>query len=140
MLPVEFVELLVYIVGVLSGACGDVACSRESQVDLLQDLPAVVTYYNPSEGGINCDADCSHVADGTEVTDDLYGASMACDESLLGRTVTLPGIGTFPCKDTGGLVGPGWSHYYGRLVLYFDVMLKEEPSWNFVLLEDWELK
>lgn len=113
-----------------------------------QDLPAVVTWYDPSkclkpdatpEDMINCDSDPEHVADGTEITEDLYGVTAACDRRLLGRIIKIGDIGTFRCKDTGGMIEPTWSKHHQRWVLYFDVMLHENPYWNYWLIEDWSI-
>ena len=104
-----------------------------------QDLPAVVTWYDPSQGGINCNEDCTTVADGTKVTEDLYGVTAACDRRLLGRIVKIEGIGTFRCRDTGGMIEPTWSRHYQRWILYFDVMLHENPEWNYWLIEEWRV-
>jgi hypothetical protein len=101
------------------------------------ELPAVMTWYDPSIGGINCDDDCNHVADGTLITEDLYGQIAACDRRLLGHNVTIEGVGTFRCRDTGGMIRPMWSQYYQRWVLYFDIMLHESPEYNYWLFEEW---
>ena len=109
------------------------------------ELPAVVTWYDPSlcaypEGKINCDSDPTHVADGTLITEDLYGEIAACDRRLLGRDVTIGNIGTFRCRDTGGMIKPMWSRYYERWVLYFDIMLHENPYYNYWLFEEWGVR
>ena len=96
----------------------------------LEDFPAVVTYYEPLLGGINCDGDCGTMATGP-IEEWMYGEYMACHTDLLGAYVTFDGIGTFRCMDTGGMMVPLWSQHYGEEVLYFDVLLHETPEWNY---------
>jgi len=112
-----------------------------------QDLPAVVTWYDPSlctrpgataDDMINCDSNPEFVADGTRVTEDLYGVTAACDQRLLGRIIKIGEL-EFRCRDTGGMIRPMWSKHYDRWVLYFDVMMHENPEWNYWLWEKWSV-
>ena len=103
-------------------------------------IPAVVMIYDPSLGGINCDNDCSTIATGP-LEDWHYGSIAACDPSLLGAYVTLPGVGVVRCMDTGSAVRVAYSEYWGEYVLYFDVMWKLEewgrPEWAGMRVTDW---
>lgn len=101
---------------------------------ILERLPAVVTFYSPELGGINCDHDCSTIATGT-LEDWMYGEYMACHEDMLGMYVTFEGIGTWRCMDTGPAITVAWSRYYNSTVLFFDALMHEEPEWNFVKWE-----
>ncbi|MHC4560627.1 MAG: hypothetical protein ACYS80_25385 [Planctomycetota bacterium] len=96
----------------------------------LEDYPAVVTYYEPLNGGHNCDDDCSTMSTGV-IEEWMYGEYMACHVDLLGAYVTFEGIGTWRCMDTGGMITILWSPHYGEYVLFFDALLHETPEWNF---------
>lgn len=96
----------------------------------LDDYPAVLTYYEPLNGGRNCDSDCSTMSTG-KIESWMYGQYMACHEDLLGAYVTFEQLGTFRCMDTGSLVTTAWSPHYGEEVLFFDALLHEAPEWNF---------
>ena len=133
----QVVALLVLII-LFSIPEGDPALDHPKQPHY-QDLPAVVTWYDPARGGINCNEDCTTVADGTKVTEELYGVTAACDQRLLGRIIKIGSIGEFRCRDTGGMIKPTWSKHYQRWVLYFDIMLHENPEWNYWLFEDWRI-
>ena len=105
------------------------------------DFPALMVIYDPSLGGINCDNDCSTVALGP-LTDDMWFKSGACHPDLLGYTVYFPAIDfTMTCVDTGSLVTIAYNQYYGRHVVYFDVMWDagNPPTWLYWLLKDWEV-
>lgn len=106
----------------------------------LTEYPAVVTYYEPLDGGINCDDDCTTMATGS-IEEWMYGQYMACHVDLLGAYVTFDGIGTFRCMDTGGMIDLRWSEHHNAMVLYFDVLLHETPEWNFWLLppDNWHV-
>ena len=108
----------------------------------LTDYPAVITFYDPSEGGINCDDNCNTVATGP-LTPDMYFTSGACHVDLLGRTIVFDDIDfEMKCVDTGGLIDVAYSKYYNREVLYFDVMWDADnpPEWNYWLLKNWSVK
>ncbi|RMG89620.1 MAG: hypothetical protein D6706_21025, partial [Chloroflexi bacterium] len=66
--------------------------------------PLKISTYDPAEGGINCDHDCSVLADGTQFDVSLYWNTAACPADWIGRTVAINGIGTFKCRDTGGAI------------------------------------
>ena len=127
------------------GSCVDL--SRFARPELA-DLPAVMTFYDPARclkpdaterDLINCDSDPTRTADGSIVSEDLYGVAAACDRSLLGSRVEIIGLGIFECRDTGGMIKPTWSPHYGRWVIYFDVLLHEAPSWNYMLFDEWRV-
>ena len=108
----------------------------------LTDYPAVITFYDPSEGDINCDNDCSTVATGV-LTDDMYFTSGACHEDLLGQTVYFPAIDfEMECVDNGGMIDVRYSKYYDREVIYFDVLWDADnpPEWNYWLLDEWSVR
>ena len=97
----------------------------------LSDYPALMTIYDPSLGGINCDDDCSTVATGP-LTEDMWFTSGACHPNLLGAIVYFPGIDfEMRCVDTGPMIGVRYNKYYGETVLYFDAMWDSTdlPSW-----------
>jgi len=133
MIPLSF--FLCLIIGL--------SCEPEppSPVDWF-DLPAIVSVYDPSIGGVNCDDDCSVTADGTKIAPNLYGTVAACDPRLLGSTVTFPGIGSFRCIDTGSAIGERWSKYFDRRVVVFDLMVDLSagvPNWSYSLWFDWSI-
>lgn len=96
----------------------------------LDEYSAVLTYYEPLNGGRNCDDDCSTMSTGV-IEEWMYGQYMACHVDLLGYYVTFEGLGTWRCMDTGDLITVKWSPHYGEKVLYFDALLHETPEWNF---------
>lgn len=107
----------------------------------IYDYPALMVIYDPSLGGINCDSDCSTVALGP-LTDDMWFTSGACHPALLGLKIHFPAIDfTMRCVDTGSLVTIAFNQYYGRDVVYFDVMWDagSPPTWLYWLLEDWNV-
>ena len=108
---------------------------------LLSSYPAVMVFYDPALGGINCDGDCTTVATGP-FTADMYKTSGACHPDLLGQTVYFPAIDlTMHCVDTGSLVTVAWNNYYQLTIIYFDVLwpAAEPPPWLYWLLNDWEV-
>lgn len=132
---IEFILYLLCIAS-LDGSCADL---DHYMRPAFEDLPAVATWYDPSLGGINCDDDCTRTADGSMVSEELYGVAAACDRSLLGSIVAIDGLGTFECRDTGSAIRPTWSPHHDRWVLYFDVMLHDDPSWNYWIFEHWSI-
>lgn len=111
----------------------------------IHELPVVMVWYDPSlcsepGGEINCDGDPDHVADGTRIDDSYYGSVAACDPSLLGSWIWIEGIGEFKCRDTGGMIRPMYSEHYERWVLFVDIMLHENPPWNYSLIENWNVR
>ena len=106
------------------------------------DYPALMVFYDPSLGGINCDGDCTTVATGP-LTEDMWETSGACHPDLLGLTIYFPAIDfTMDCVDTGGLITVTFNEYYQKEVLYFDVMWRASnpPYWLYFLLDDWYVK
>lgn len=144
-MPHSLCLLLLLLPDIISDACQDTSLQDPG----LFSLPAVLTVYDPRLGGINCDADCGYFASGIPVGSEWYGVAAACDAALLGRSVSFPALSlTVECVDTGGMIQPAYSDYYGRQVLYFDVMWPLEkvngqvigaPAWNYLLLESWEV-
>jgi hypothetical protein len=83
----------------------------------IEEMPLFLSWYDPAlclNGGnpINCDADPSVMAGGTAVTDDMYGYAAACIPEWFDRTLTIPGIGTRHCLDTGGDVKIAFREVY----------------------------
>ena len=108
----------------------------------LIDYPAVITFYDPSLGGINCDDDCTTVATG-KLEPSMYGTAGACHKDLLGRTIVFHAIDLeMKCVDTGGMIDVAYSKYYSREVLYFDILWDADnpPEWNYWLLEKWSVR
>jgi hypothetical protein len=96
-------------------------------------LPIVLSYYNPTLGGINCDSNCSVLADGTLWDESMSGNVAACLPEWLGYSIRLGvmGLGSVKCRDVGGLIKPYYSRYHGRWVIPVDVLwLGEYPAWN----------
>lgn len=107
----------------------------------LSSYPAVMVFYDPALGGINCDDDCSTVASGPFTTD-MYKTAGACHPDLLSLTVYFPAIDlTMHCVDTGSLVTVAWNNYYQRTIIYFDVLwpAAEPPPWLYWLIYDWRI-
>ncbi|MEM7110988.1 MAG: hypothetical protein AAF614_01050 [Chloroflexota bacterium] len=104
----------------------------------ITDMPVLVTWYDPSLGGINCDVDCDTFADSSPVTPEAYGAVTACIPEWLGAELTISGLGTFHCRDTGGSIVVAFNDYYQQWVIHVDVLQTEMPSWNYEL-RDWQL-
>lgn len=93
----------------------------------LHDL--VVTFYDPSLGGINCSADCTKFGNGQTVQRHHYGRVAACPVSWRGRTVVIDGgsgeLGSWTCVDSGGAVVMHWTKEDG-LHAHLDI-LSHEP-------------
>lgn len=104
----------------------------------ITEMPVLVTWYDPALGGINCDADCTTYADGTIVTPDDYGQVSACIPEWLGASITIDGIGTFACRDTGSAIVVNYNEYYRGWVIHVDVLHEEPPDWNYQL-RNWQL-
>lgn len=51
----------------------------------ITEMPVLVTWYDPAQGGVNCDADCGTFADNSPVTEEAYGTVTACIPEWLGR-------------------------------------------------------
>lgn len=105
------------------------------------DYPALMVFYDPSLGGINCDEDCTTVAIGP-LTEDMWFTSGACHPDLLGLTVYFPAIDfTMRCVDNGDDITVAFNEYYQEEVLYFDAMWEASnpPYWLYFLLDDWNV-
>ena len=113
------------------------------------DYPAVMSVYDPTLGGWNCDDDCTTVSTGL-LEDWMYEVAGACPMELLGQTVYFPAIDhTLECVDTGPAIKASWSERDNQCVVYFDTLwhLEKEgeqilgaPYWNWWFLEDWGTK
>ena len=117
--------------------------------------PAFVNPYDPVLQGINCDSDCSSLANGRKWTEDDYGKLAACPPDLMGCYVTFTNdystAGPFLCSDTGGaLLEPMYVEKFDKTVQHFDILwdLSDEneemipwsqlPWWNHAVFEEWE--
>jgi hypothetical protein len=101
------------------------------------DIPIVTTWYEPKDGGINCQEPCDRFATNEPVQEEDYGFAAACHPKWLGRTIVLNEIYSYECKDTGGSIGLEWNEYYGRLVFRVDILSHEEIHCNYCLYENW---
>lgn len=100
------------------------------------DLPILLTWYNPQLGGINCDSDCSTMADGLGWGVGDYGRVAACLPDWLGGYVTVGGY-RLKCRDTGGAIVVEFNEHYGRWVIHVDVLSQSAIPCNYCLYEDW---
>lgn len=106
------------------------------------ELPLWTSYYMPPLGGINCDSDCSVVADGTAVTD-CYDWCVACPIGWYGRWLDLGDIGQWQCRDHGGAIHPVYGERYtpeGFVTgwsIPIDLLVREEPPFAYRLLWEW---
>ena len=126
-----------------------IAYSEVYVPELHEGMPAILTVYDPSLGGINCDNDCRTTATGL-LTDDLYEKAGACHPSLLGATIYFDDINfSLTCVDTGGMVGVGWSKRDQEFVVFFDALwhlsveggkITGGPSWNYFFLQNWRVE
>lgn len=123
-------------------ACLLLAGPNDVCIPPLEELPVLVTYYDPLtcinpngtiEVNINCDSDPTSFADGTAVSALNYGNTAACIPEWLGREVTLVGLGTYTCHDTGGSITVAYNEYYEQWVIHMDIMLAAEPEYNYWL-------
>ena len=107
----------------------------------ISNYPAVMSIYDPSLGGINCDDDCSTVAIGP-LLEEYWRTAGACHPDLLGATVHFPAIDfSMKCVDTGPAVTVRWSRQHHEIVLFFDVMwpINDLPYWLYWKLEEWHI-
>ena len=112
------------------------------------DYPAVMSVYDPSLGGINCDGDCTTVATGL-LMDWMYEEAGACPAELLGATINFPALDhTLQCVDNGEEIKAGWSERDDQCVVYFDTLwhLEKEgeeilgaPYWTWWFIEEWSV-
>lgn len=104
----------------------------------ITEMPVLVTWYDPARGGINCDSDCGTFADSSPVTPEAYGNVTACIPEWLGAHLTISGLGTFHCRDTGGAIVIAYNDYYDKWVIHVDVLQSHPPEWNYEL-RNWHL-
>jgi hypothetical protein len=119
------------------------------------EFPAFVNPYDPELGGINCNSDCSRLANGYEWQEADYGQLAACPPRFMGCSVTFTNdhamVGPLLCSDTGSaLLFPQYVEKLDKTVEFFDVLwdLTEEdgtmipreelPWWNHAVFEEWE--
>lgn len=100
-------------------------------------LPILVTWYDPALGGINCDVDCTTLADGLGWDEFDYGRSAACLPTMLGGYVTFGGM-TYRCRDTGGGIEVEYDGYWQRWVMRVDIMSDEPIDCNYCLYAYWQ--
>ena len=109
------------------------------------ELAILITWYDPKLGGINCDSDCSMLADGSATANAIYYgnapvSTAACLREWIGRTVTIDGLGTFLCRDTGGGIVTKYNEIHQRTVIHLDVMAASEIPCNYCIYENWRLE
>jgi hypothetical protein len=104
----------------------------------INEKPVLISWYDPAIGGINCDSDCTVFADMTPVTDEAYGQVAACPVEWIGKRITIPQVGDYLCRDTGGAIrvtyddGRGWH-------IPIDILAKEQPDMFGYLISGWSL-
>jgi hypothetical protein len=111
----------------------------------IRDLPILTTWYDPELGGITCAYPCDQYANGERVLESHYlgGTSQtaACIPSWLGRSVTIEGLGTFRCRDTGGAIVVTYNEYYQQMVIHVDILAHPgQMTHNVYLWNEWNLK
>ena len=103
------------------------------------DYPALMVFYDPSLGGINCNDDCTTVAWGP-LTPDMWFTAGACHPDLFGATVHFPAIDfTMHCVDNGDDITIAYNEVYNQTVVYFDPLwiADDPPFWLYWLLDEW---
>lgn len=101
------------------------------------ELPLLVTWYDPARGGINCDADCGVLADGLAWSEMDYGRVAACIPEWHYRTITTP-AGSWLCRDTGGGIVVENHPQFGPVVRV-DVLQAGPFSWGDIYyVEEWQ--
>lgn len=111
----------------------------------ISELPILTTWYDPELGGINCAEPCNQYANGEIVNEDHYldgpNQTAACIPEWLGASVTIPGLGSFKCRDTGGAIIVTHNEYYQRAVIHVDVLAHPgQMNHNVYLYEDWRIE
>jgi len=110
----------------------------------IESLPVLLTWYDPAQCvnefgavivNINCNHDPFHFADGTAVLESSYGTTAACIPEWLGRDITVIGLGTYRCRDTGGGIVVEWNEYYQQWVIRLDVLSHDPIDRNYCLWE-----
>lgn len=112
-----------------------------------EELPVRASWYDPfletdsqEVADIQCMEPCHLLGDGTAV-EDAYGWAVACPLGWHGRWITVQFAGTWQCRDSGGAIRPTWMEVFipgeGMRMEWFltlDFLLKEQPSWAYLLL------
>jgi len=111
-----------YVIGILGTVCHQDApmtgvCDVYDNVThctvKIEELRALLSWYDGALGGINCVEPCEYLGDGTLVSES-YGRFMACPLGLYGRFFTFEGVGTFQCRDHGGDINVRYGRRYTR--------------------------
>lgn len=123
--------------------------------DQIESLPALLSWYDWNEGGINCDRDCSVMGSGLHVDDSLYGKVAACPSGMTksidnGSTTSVTFYNEFTvlCADSGGAISVSYRPVYmvdvndtvWQWVVVFDVAWDSSippPWWQWNLTYDW---
>ena len=105
-----------------------------------EDYHLLVTFYDTSRGGINCDIDCNTYADGTAVNlPDDYGEILACIPQWLGSWVVTPHF-SGKCRDTGGAIVITYNEDFGVWVIHVDRLDREETAYcHYCLVKQWRV-
>jgi len=111
----------------------------------LHEMPIVTTWYDYALGGINCDSDCSMMADGSASVDATYYgddivSTAACIQEWVGETVMIDGLGIFRCRDTGGDMIIEFNDVYREWVIHLDVLSHSAIGCNYCLWNSWEIE
>lgn len=89
-----------------------------------ENVPLVLSEYRPSEGGVNCDSDCSTMASGDKVSSWLLGQNgvraAACPREWAFGTHFVIANQKYECRDRGGYINcyqpgdydPAYSNMY----------------------------
>jgi hypothetical protein len=122
-----------------------------------RNVQLTISHYDPREGGINCDSDCTTMASGDKVSNWILGQSgvyaAACPQEWpLGTEFQVDGQ-LYECRDRGGWIncyGPGdfdpaytsaygYSVYAERSYCWVDLMADsghpygyQTPNWSFI--------
>jgi len=108
------------------------------------DLPLMVTAYNPMQGGINCDSDCNVFGTGIEVTPEHFGTAAACPTEWvkLDRTAVITIHGNdYRCVDNFGSVENRYPVYRnGDWYLRVDLVLEEPDLWGVQIIDGWSMR
>lgn len=130
----EVLCMVMSTIGILADFCVEPL----PPVPPIEDLPIVVTYYYPDQGGVNCNQDCSILADNQPWDAGDYGNVAACPRELFYQHLEIQGFGTVHCRDTGPAVTVRWNDYWQQYVIHVDVL--EEvgvDTYNYWLFDEW---
>lgn len=120
---------------VLSGVC------HEQPYD---DMPLMVTAYNPFDGGINCNDDCGMFATGIEVLPEHLGNVAACPTEWvrLDKTAVITiQDNDYLCIDNFGSVDNRYPVYRrGEWYLRVDLVLDNPNEWGVRIVDDWSMR